>query len=486
MAVKPNPDPQKVAAQVWTFDANGNSLPPKPENLWNGLDLACLQGGDTTPGLATRCDVLTIPHNTNIGGGVSTPDGKVLIPPSFYPPQNIALAKLRAEWEPLVEIFQVKGSSECRFDPRTHSGVLTTDEFCNFELIDGLGAPSAGLDANTAPKPKDFNTNAFVRNVWKDGLKIADNYRDSDNPMGVNPFKMGVVSGSDAHTGVLGWHPEDRTWPGHSGFTDAIPTRSGGDMENNTGGFTVAWAEENSRDAIFSALKRKETYGTSGTRPIVRFFGGWDVNFPDDLCKTNFVPYAYKNGVPMGGELNNLPKSQEARKPKFIVAAWKDDIINTPLQQIQIIKGWVDPVTKETFEAVVHVAGKNAKANAASRRLVSSRETGAKGFDSLCRVWTDRKFDPNQRAFYYARVLEAPVIRWSTDMCQTNYGRDPLRPYQCKNKLQRLKNSKNPEDRQKGINGAACCNNEKTKYRIIQPVIQERAWTSPIWYEPVL
>jgi len=484
MAVESNPDVQKAPAIFWTFDSNGNSVPPKPENLWNGLDWSCLQGHDTTPGTATRCDVLTIPHNTNIGGGVKAPNGMVLIPPSFYPPGNTALAEQRANWEPLVEIFQVKGSSECRFDPRAQAGVLTTDEFCNFELLDGLGAPSAGVNGSTAPSPSDFSPNAFVRNVWKDGLSLADSYKDAAHPKGINPFKMGVVSGSDAHTGVLGWHPENRTWPGHAGYDDAIPTRSGSAIENNTGGYTVAWAEENSRDAIFSALKRKETYGTSGTRPIVRFFAGWDANMPSDLCAKNFVPYAYQNGVPMGGELDALPKPTNAKKPRFIVAAWKDDMINTPLQQIQIIKGWVDPATQQTYEEVVHVAGDDAVAGDAPGGVDTQCRKLATGYDQLCKVWTDKNFNPKQRAFYYARVLETPVCRWSTDMCQANYGLNPLKPAQCKNTLNQLRASDNPEDRQKAVNGAACCNNETTKFNIVQPVIQERAWTSPIWYEP--
>ncbi|MGR8934027.1 MAG: DUF3604 domain-containing protein [Gammaproteobacteria bacterium] len=123
-------------------------------------------------------------------------------------------------------------------DPRFKAGVQTADEFCNFELLDMLGAPSAGLNADTAPKPKDFSTNAFVRNVWKDGLLLADNYD------GINPFKMGIVSGSDAHTGVLGWHPENEKWPGHAGFNDAIPTRSAS-LLNGALTAQALWSEKN-------------------------------------------------------------------------------------------------------------------------------------------------------------------------------------------------------------------------------------------------
>ena len=142
--------------------------------------------------------------------------------------------------------------------------------------------------------------------MWKDGLQQAQ-----EKWQGVNPFKMGVVASSDSHTGVMGWHPENQDWPGHLGIDDAWPMERASTIQNSSGGHSVVWAEENSRDSIFEALKRKETYGTSGTRPIVRFFGGWD--FAKNLCSTNFVPTGYSRGVPMGGDLPASPP--RARRP---------------------------------------------------------------------------------------------------------------------------------------------------------------------------
>src|SRR5262249_42933020 len=196
--------------------------------------------------------------------------------------------------------------------------------------------------------PQDFNERAYVRNVWKDGLLQAQTKWN-----GVNPFKMGVVASSDSHTGVMGWHPENEDWPGHLGVDDAYPVQQSTTIQNSSGGHSVVWAEENSRDSVFEALKRKETYGTSGTRPIVRFFGGW--TFDQGLCSTNFVPTGYAQGVPMGGDLPPRPNSKKA-SPTFIVAAWKDDFINTNLQQIQIIKGWVTAQGQE-MEMVYPLAG---------------------------------------------------------------------------------------------------------------------------------
>jgi hypothetical protein len=260
------------------------------------------------------------------------------------------------------------------------------------------------------------------------------------------------------------------------GIDDAIPTRSSSTIQNSSGGFSVAWSEENTRDSIFSALKRKETYGTSGTRPVVRFFGGW--NFPKNLCKSEFVTYGYKNGVPMGGDLSAQPSYTNSRGPTFIAAAWKDNFINTPLQQIDIIKGWID-VHNITHEEVFTIAGKKKTTLGVNKQC----EATTTGPAELCAVWQDPDFNAAERAFYYVRVLETPVCRYSTLMCQANYGLNPLIPSECNKQLATLAASKNPLDQSKASNGAACCSNETTS-TFLQPVIQERAWTSPIWYTP--
>ena len=447
---------------------------PLPERFWNKLERECTHGENITDGKAGRCDWLSIPHNPNLGGG-SPP----LVPPLFFDPFNDEDARRRQRFEPLVEIYQDKGSSECRWDPRFKEQVGLTqgdkmDEFCNFELLDSTslsGASGFGGGAGQAVPPSAFDDRAFVRNIWKDGLMLAD-----ETFNGINPFKMGVVASSDSHTGVMGWHPENERWPGHEGIEDAIPVQEPNNIQNSSGGHSVVWAEENSRDSIFEALKRKETYGTSGTRITLRFFGGW--NFDDNLCGTNFVRTGYAEGVPMGGD---LPPPSPGDAPRFVVAAWMDDFIGTPLEQIQIIKGWTD-ASGNTHEKVVRVKGKKGKPKKPQKGVTKSCEPKGNGFESLCAVWEDPDFNTNERAFYYARAIERPVCRYSTLWCQKAFGLNPLKPNQCRKDLAKLQEGSEQDRTNAGL-AASCCSNEKTA-PIVQTAIQERAWSSPIWYTP--
>jgi len=457
MAMRPNPDPQTEPPRYIGH--------PEPVKLWDGLTQDCLEGQNVTRGSATRCDVLTIPHNPNLGGGAGT------VPPLFYDPPDTEQAAMRAYFEPLVEIFQDKGSSECRWDPRFQSGVETSDELCDFELLDTTSITAAsGIGGSTtagAPSPEEFNPRAFVRNVLKDGMAIAERYD------GINPFKLGIVASSDHHNGTMGWHPENASWFGHLGIEDVQPARTGSTIQNNSGGHSVVWAEENSRDSIFEALRRKETYGTSGTRPIVRFFGGWE--FTQDLCGMNFVPEGYERGVPMGGDLPSRPSGSAG--PTFIAAAWMDDTGGgSPLEQVQIIKGWVeaDGTTREKVIAVAGIPGDPTE-DGVDDDCVPQPPFGA---EQLCAVWQDPEFDPGLPAFYYVRVLERPVCRYSTWICK-DLGLDPFDLEHCRLKLRVLQNAGLPA----AIAGGACCSDETTE-PIVQPVIQERAWTSPIWYTP--
>jgi hypothetical protein len=245
----------------------------------------------------------------------------------------------------------------------------------------------------------------------------------------------------------------------------------GGIARTNPGGLAVVWAEENSRDAIFEALRRRETYATSGTRPIVRFFGGW--NYPADACNGDVASTGYQNGVPMGGDLPAAPSSRAA--PRFVVSAMQDpgytddgDVFHpgTGLQRIQIVKGWVDDRGKPQ-EKVYDVSATDSNTDVASHDTCEP----ASGVASLCTVWTDPDFQANQRAFYYARVLEEPSCRWSTYDCK-ELGIDPFASL-----LECLVQSV-----QASITAASaatfqdCCR--------VDPVIQDRAWTSPIWYTP--
>ncbi|TFH20228.1 MAG: DUF3604 domain-containing protein [Myxococcales bacterium] len=405
---------------------------PQFQGLWPELQSQCIDG-------IAGCDVLAIPHNSNLSGG------------AMFVPENIdgsphtgADAAFRARMEPLVEITQHKGDSECR------PGVLSSDELCGFEKMTGvlLGvSPGSGTT---------YDPRLFVRNALKEGLELEE-------AIGANPFKMGIIASTDTHNAVPGMVNEaDYGKSGHLGTRDGTPalvvasvTESPlGGMEAQGGGLAVVWAEENSRDAIFSAMRRREVYGTSGTRPTVRFFGG---DYDADLCGSpDLVDTGYRRGVPMGGDLGALRKK---KSPVFTVLALKDpggaSVASAPLQRVQIIKGWVNS-TGSTQERVIDVAGD--PDNGASVDTTTCTPSGA-GFDSLCAVWEDPDFLPSQRAFYYVRVVENPMCRWSQYVCN-DAGIDCALPGTIPAGMEE------------------CCNEDRPH------TIQERAWTSPIFYSP--
>jgi hypothetical protein len=395
------------------------------QGLWEALRNQCR---DSLPG----CDVLAIPHNSNVSNGLMfepvNADGS---------PLTAADAAFRAGMEPLVEIMQHKGDSECR------PGILTNDELCGFEKLNRttiFGAPDPD---------QEFSPLSFVRNALKEGLIQEEN-------LGTNPFTLGFVGSSDGHTGAAGAvHEDDYRNTGHLGTVDSNPefilTPYGpGGIEANGGGLAVIWAEENSRDALFAAMRRREAYATSGTRPIVRFFAG---DYKDDLCDTNeLVEQGYLRGVPMGGELGSVRKK---KSPTFAVLAMKDPS-GMPLQRVQIIKGWVDGAGSSQ-EKVFEVAGD--PDNGATVDTETCTPSGS-GFDTLCAVWEDPEFDPSQRAFYYARVLDNPTCRWSTRLCNEQGVHCDAEPPVIPEGLEE------------------CCNEN------IPKTIQERAWSSPIWYRP--
>jgi uncharacterized protein DUF3604 len=219
MAVVVNTDPTKEPIdtllatvpdepRVWPVPPGKKVNHPLPQPFWNKLEEDCTKGKNVTGGKARRCDFITIPHNSNLGGGIYE-DGKEIFPPMFLTPYNTDDAKRHLQMEPLVEIYQDKGASECRYDPRYLAGTNTIDEFCAFEILDGktLGSAS-GVGSATgsgSEAPDTWGERAYVRDVWKDGIR----YAAKKTYKGINPFKMGVVSASDSHTGV-GWHPETR------------------------------------------------------------------------------------------------------------------------------------------------------------------------------------------------------------------------------------------------------------------------------------
>jgi hypothetical protein len=275
---------------------------------------------------------------------------------------------------------------------------------------------------------------------------------------GVNPFKLGVIASTDTHLGAPGAAVEQR-FLGHGGAgvpaLEVIPPGLPDKPEYNPGGLAVIWAEENSRDALFDALQRRETYGTSGPRITSRFFAGWD--YAQGLCDSpERVARAYAGGVPMGSDLP--APSGTGRAPVFAVFAQKDPgterYPGTPLQRIQVVKGWVD-AQGQSREQVYDVAGGDNGASVDS----SSCAARGEGHSSLCAVWRDPQFDADVPAWYYSRVVENPSCRWSQRMC-----------------VAAGVNCAEPDTIGEGYE--ACCAPEH------RPVIQERAWSSPIWYTP--
>jgi hypothetical protein len=313
---------------------------------------------------------------------------------------------------------------------------------------------------------EDFGRRNMVRNVLKDGLALQ---RDT----GINPFQLGFIGSTDTHSATPGGAEEDN-YVGHLGRRDAGYRNLQDHFFDNPGGLAVVWAEENSRDSIFEGMRRRETYATSGTRPVVRFFAGQQL--PANLCDDpQMLEKAYATGIPMGGEMSAPDQS-----PNFLVSAAKDPGYpghpGIDLQRIQVIKGWLDPAGN-THEKVFDIAG--SADNGAGVDPQSCAPTGS-GHKALCNVWQDPEYDATQSAFYYVRVLENPSCRWSTLQCQAA-GVNPF----AKNCAEQAV-GKTEELQDKGAIGdvfGRCCL-DPAQQAFYSPTIQERAWTSPIWINP--
>lgn len=414
---------------------------PHEGDLWRRLKERCLD-------LDVGCDVLAIPHNPNLSNGNLFNVGYRELPPE----QQREEAELRASLEPVVEIFQVKGDSECA---NGLAGVRGRDELCDFEKIRGVGAsaPEDCLDGTGRGALAGRGCRSrldYVRYALLEGLR-------EQKRIGVNPYKLGFIASTDSHNATPGAVSES-AYQGSGGVEDMTPARrlsvapgkegqSRKEIARNPGGLAGLWAEENSRGSLFDSMRRRETFATSGPRIAPRFFGGWDL--PADICdREDFVSLGYTLGVPMGSD---LPETTQGIAPTFAVMATQDPgTARHPgghLQRLQIVKGWLEP-DGGFRQAVYDVAG---TANNGAAVDLATCETSGPGYSSLCGVWRDPEFDPAQAAVYYARVLENPSCRWSWRQC--------LRF--------------DPEQRPAG------CQDDT-----IPRVVHERAWTSPIWFTP--
>ena len=367
-------------------------------DLWNMLSENCKD----------PCEFLTIPHNPNRTWGLAfashTIDGDAY---------TIDDWKQRDKFEPLVEMFQVKGSSECS----TFFG--STDEECNFEQF--------------FPQCKDGEDTSCIHptSMARDGLKKGVLL---ENEMGFNPLDFGMIGATDNHNSSPG-DTEEWDYRGSSGaFTgpakSRLSTGSRTTLINNPGGLAAVWSEENTRDSLFDAMQRKEVFATSGTRIRLRFFGSF--NYQDNLADLEEpIETAYSQGYPMGSTINN----SQNKSPTFFVLA-EQDLLDAPLDKIQIIKGWTEK--GELKEEVVDVVCSEARVVNSSTNECSPIDTKvdltncsfdkSRGAKTLKTLWTDHNYSPKQNAFYYARVIQNPTCRWST-YDSLRYGVEPPKDY---------------------------------------------------------
>ena len=402
-----------------------------PERLWDWME-AYEQ--------ATGGHVLAIPHNGNLSNGLMFDDVRLGSGGRF----DRAYAERRMRFEPLYEVTQIKGDSE------THPLLSPDDQFANFERWD---RGSFGTQAKTP----DMLPREYAREALKRGLAYQAK-------LGANPFKFGMIGSTDSHTGLAS--TEEDNFFGKVAMLEpsAEPRRFNepitGRFSNDTSlqevhrmasasGLAAVWAKENTREAIWDALARKEAYATTGTRMTVRVFAGFDFK-ASDLERSDFAEQGYRRGVPMGGDLKAAPTG---RAPTLLIRAMRD-ARGANLDRVQVVKGWLD-TAGQTHEKVYDVAWSDGrKIDPKTGRLApvgntvdvsEASYTNSIGAASLDAYWRDPGFDPRQLAFYYVRVLEIPTPRWTT--YDAKFFHEPV-----------------PKD--------------------VPATIQERSYTSPIWYSP--
>ncbi|MFP6584011.1 MAG: DUF3604 domain-containing protein [Candidatus Hydrogenedentota bacterium] len=415
------PDRQNLHRNV-IFRGNDAPVPftrmdsDRPEDLWNWLDSIRTEG----------YEAFAIPHNSNLS------DGRMFErETSDDTPFTKDYADARNRNEPLVEVTQVKGTSE------THPMMSPNDEFADYELVEQRVA-------------SDIQITQYKGSYVRDALRTGLEFQDTD---AFNPYRFGLVGATDSHTGIVS--EKESNYSGKIGTVDGSAegrlAHRDGQMDRrkwSASGIAGVWAEENTRESIYDAFRRKETWGTTGPRIKVRLFGGFDMGDVDPSMD-DWVATAYAKGVPMGGALKADDGNGNA--PTFAVWALKD-VESANLDRIQIIKGWSSK--GESHEKVYDVAWSGNRepdpttgkvpAVGNTVNLDTLEYTNTIGSVQLAGTWTDPDFDANQNAFYYARVLEIPTLRWSM--------------YDAK-KL----GIEHPAD--------------------LHKTIQDRAYTSPIWYD---
>jgi hypothetical protein len=475
---------------------NGKQLPKRPVSsldvaneweMWTALDAVCAHD----PG----CDYVSIPHSSNGSAGRMFQS----LAAAEAAPVTQAQAEQRARADVLVEVMQNKGESECGLG---YQNVLSADEdsACGFEKLKPIctGGPAdpgycrqecqtVATDGDGgAAVPLDCSARLdLVRDVLVEGLRIAGQYQ------GVNPYKLGLVGSTDTHNGDPGNTREDG-YRGHAGVLDDAPTQllGGWDCADggascaltdrsfdqkafrlNPGGLTGAWAEENTRDALFAALKRREVYATSGTRIAVKLYAAWGA-LPATICADlaagkDPVEGGAAAAVPMGADL----PARAGAAPQIVVRAVADPILGTPLGRIEIIKGWVDAAGQghtRVFLVTGAAGGPAPDAGCAVQRQGQPEQ--------LCGLWSDPTFDASQSALYYGRVLENPSCRWSTWMCLHQQ-------VDCATLDPTTGALPAPSA---GYEGCCAITAQGGGYagKNRFDTIEERAWTSPVWYHP--
>jgi hypothetical protein len=457
-------EPGKFTAMIgyeWTSVPGGNNLHRNvlfrdgkaradqifPFSSWNSEDPEKLWAWMESYEKKTGGKLLAIPHNANLS------NGRMFELATFAGgPLTREYAQARQRWEPLQEIIQTKGNSE------THPLTAPNDEFANYGIA---GWELGNLTLQDSPLTKQMMPTSYLREGLKRGL-------EQEGKLGVNPFKFGVVGSTDIHNSLSfveednffgklpNQEPSPERWE-HKSKQSSWDPKLGPPGARYTwhymsAGYAAVWATENTREALWDAMQRKEVYGTSGTRMIVRFFGGYDFVAADAKSRMP-ADAGYAKGVPMGGDLAKAPAG---KAPTFLVAALKDPV-GANLDRIQIVKAWVDASGKGQ-EKVYDVAWsgqmENKRKPGANGKLPPVGDTvdvatatwsNTIGAPELSAVWKDPDFKSNQRALYYARVIEIPTPRW-TAYDQVRFG---------------VKMSKD-----------------------VPMKHQERAWTSPIWYAP--